>query len=321
MKKTALLFLLTFIFLHQSFAQSPQNPTTLYEWNLSNTFNTPGERVVATINSGTIGSYSGAAIVGQIIDGTTNWGYALPVIANFKLFVNFTGSAYGLQQDVVTPNVTLELKSISATQVAIVANCFSLNKQIRILLRYTTGYTPTLTMGDPTVVNTAGTMLISQPTYSNVLTGRLAINVTDNTKAADYTLAVGGKAIAEAVTVQLQGTWADYVFKPGYHLPSLTDVKTYIDKNHHLPEIPSAQEVANNGINLGEMNKLLVKKVEELTLYLIEKDKEVKAERELSQKQQMTLNAQTLSTQAQDEKIKQLAKQLEALAKKIETKD
>jgi hypothetical protein len=53
-------------------------------------------------------------------------------------------------------------------------------------------------------------------------------------------------------------------------------VKTYIDQNHHLPEIPSEQEVAKNGINLGEMNKLLLKKVEELTLYLIEKDKKEK---------------------------------------------
>lgn len=66
--------------------------------------------------------------------------------------------------------------------------------------------------------------------------------------------------------------WPDYVFKPFYSLPSLTKIKTYIDKNGHLPETPSENEIAQNGIELGEMNKLLMKKVEELTLYLIEKD-------------------------------------------------
>jgi hypothetical protein len=57
-------------------------------------------------------------------------------------------------------------------------------------------------------------------------------------------------------------------------LPSLSAVKTYIEQNQHLPEMPSAQEVEKNGVNLGDMNKLLVKKVEELTLYLLELKKE-----------------------------------------------
>jgi hypothetical protein len=70
--------------------------------------------------------------------------------------------------------------------------------------------------------------------------------------------------------VKLVANWPDYVFKKDYALPSLADVKTYIDQNQHLPEIPSAQQIEKDGINLGEMNKLLLKKVEELTLYLIE---------------------------------------------------
>jgi len=73
--------------------------------------------------------------------------------------------------------------------------------------------------------------------------------------------------------VKLNNVWPDYVFKPTYQLPSLTEVKTYIDQNKHLPEIPSEQEIAKEGQNLGEMNKLLLKKVEELTLYLIENDR------------------------------------------------
>jgi hypothetical protein len=116
-------------------------------------------------------------------------------------------------------------------------------------------------------------MLVAHPTYTSVMDGRLALNVTDITKAAGYTLAVGGSAIAESVTVKLQSGWADYVLEKVYQRPSLTKVKTYIDENQHLPEIPSAAEVAKNGLNLGEMNKLLLKKVEELTLYLVESNR------------------------------------------------
>jgi len=275
MKKMTLIAILFACISTCLFAQSSQTPTTLYEWNLVNTGSTPGERIVATINSGTIGTYTGATVVGQIIDGNGNWGYALPIVANFKLFVNFTSSIYSLQQDVITPNVTLELKSLSATQVAIVANCPVANRQLRIFLRHTTGNTSPITLGDPTVVTTTGTMLKSQPIYGNMMSGRLAINVTDNTKASEYTLAVGGKAIAEAVTVQLQSAWPDYVFKKDYRLPALNELKAYIDQNQHLPEIPSAQQMAQEGQNLGEMNRLLLKKVEELTLYLIENQKQI----------------------------------------------
>lgn len=62
----------------------------------------------------------------------------------------------------------------------------------------------------------------------------------------------------------------DYVLKPTYSLLPLGEVKTYLNKNQHLPEIPSALEVTEKGLNLGEMNKLLTKKVEELTLHLIQ---------------------------------------------------
>jgi len=99
--------------------------------------------------------------------------------------------------------------------------------------------------------------------------GNIGINTTD-TKG--YKFGVNGSMIANSIVVKVY-PWSDYVFKPDYQLRSLAEVKAYIDKNQHLPEIPSAQEVANNGINLGEMNSLLLKKVEELTLYLIEKDK------------------------------------------------
>ncbi len=100
------------------------------------------------------------------------------------------------------------------------------------------------------------------------------ISIGTTSLPSGYSFSVNGSAIATSVTVKLNSAWPDYVFKKDYQLPSLQEVKAYIDQNQHLPEIPSEQQIAKEGLNLGEMNKLLMKKVEELTLYLIEKDKE-----------------------------------------------
>ncbi|MDB5002089.1 MAG: hypothetical protein JWQ34_314 [Mucilaginibacter sp.] len=113
-------------------------------------------------------------------------------------------------------------------------------------------------------------------------TGAIAIGTTD---PRGYKLAVAGSAIAESVTVMLHGSWPDFVFKPKYKLTPLNEVKTYIDQNQHLPDMPSEAEVIKNGVNLGEMVKLQTKKIEELTLYLIEQNKRLeKLEAQLKEK-------------------------------------
>jgi hypothetical protein len=76
-------------------------------------------------------------------------------------------------------------------------------------------------------------------------------------------------------------SWADFVFSEGYQLPTLNEVKLHIDKNKHLPGIPTEKEVKENGVNIGEMQSKLLQKIEELTLYLIQQDntiRELKAE-------------------------------------------
>jgi hypothetical protein len=60
----------------------------------------------------------------------------------------------------------------------------------------------------------------------------------------------------------------------------LKEVESYIQDNHHLPEVPSAEEVSTNGVNIGEMNTLLMKKVEELTLYIIDQQKKLEKQQE-----------------------------------------
>jgi hypothetical protein len=78
-----------------------------------------------------------------------------------------------------------------------------------------------------------------------------------------------------------QDTWADFVFEPEYKLPSLSELETYIKTNKHLPDVPSAAEVAKEKLDLGEMNKILLQKIEELTLHLIGQDKRNREQEEL----------------------------------------
>ncbi len=96
--------------------------------------------------------------------------------------------------------------------------------------------------------------------------GKVGIGTT----TPDEKLTVKGKIHTQEVRVDMTGSVApDYVFNADYQLPSLETIKAYIDQYHHLPEIPSANDIAKNGIELGEMNLLLLKKIEELTLHMI----------------------------------------------------
>lgn len=90
-----------------------------------------------------------------------------------------------------------------------------------------------------------------------------------------HSLAVNGSAIFTKAHVKLSGNWPDYVFDPEYKLPSLKYIEAYINKHKHLPEVPSASEVEQNGIDLGENQAILLKKIEELTLYIIEQEKRI----------------------------------------------
>jgi hypothetical protein len=110
-----------------------------------------------------------------------------------------------------------------------------------------------------------------------------------------YKLAINGNMIATSVKVKAYANWPDYVFNKEHPLMPLSDLKAYVDKNQHLPEIPSAAEIEKNGQDLGEMNKLLVKKMEEMTLYMIEKDKQIRD---------------------QEQRLKSLEQRIEQMAKK-----
>jgi hypothetical protein len=105
------------------------------------------------------------------------------------------------------------------------------------------------------------------------------------TSTPDARLTVKGQVHANEVKVDLNITGPDYVFEKDYQLTSLEDIKTYIDQNKHLPEVPSAKEMEKNGVQLGEMNMLLLKKIEELTLHSIEMNKKIEELRKIGEEQ------------------------------------
>ncbi|MCG3167166.1 MAG: hypothetical protein POELPBGB_02950 [Bacteroidia bacterium] len=109
--------------------------------------------------------------------------------------------------------------------------------------------------------------------------GRVGINTGNdvNNIPDDYRLAVRGYIIAEDVDVRLFDSWPDYVFNKDYKLRSLFDLEKYINTNKHLPGIPDANTVKEDGVRLGEMSALTMEKVEELTLYMIQMNKENEA--------------------------------------------
>lgn len=109
------------------------------------------------------------------------------------------------------------------------------------------------------------------------VTDRLLIGDTLYTIPSQYRLAVKDGIITEKVKVKLKISWPDYVFENSYALQPLSDVADYLKMNKHLPGIPTAVEVKKEGIELGEMNSKLLLKIEELTLYLIKADEEIKA--------------------------------------------
>jgi len=196
----------------------------------------------------------------------------LPFVNVFAQIHYFPGKV-GIATD--TPKVSLEVNGITKSNGPVTflgpgtsAETSGTNKRgLHIDNGLSTGWR-LLTLG-----NVNGTLLSVEGN------GNVAIG-TPNSKG--YKLAVEGTIGARKVKVT-QETWADFVFHEDYKLPSLSEVSLFVQQHKHLPGIPSEKEVKEKGVDLGEMNKLLLQKVEEQLLYIIELNKTVN---ELSRKTQ-----------------------------------
>lgn len=115
-------------------------------------------------------------------------------------------------------------------------------------------------------------------------------------------LEVNGTIKTKEVNITATG-WSDYVFLPEYKLMPLGEVENFIRENGHLPNIPSEAVVMENGVNLGEINAKLLEKVEELTLYLIEQQRELESQKRIIQDQ--SKNIGLLSKQMESFSVKE----------------
>lgn len=133
---------------------------------------------------------------------------------------------------------------------------------IRVKTEQSTSNTPMSTLE----IATKGSASMGDPDLVIVPSGNVGIGTVDPLSK----LAVDGQIRATEVKVLADISVPDYVFEPGYDLRTLKEIEEYIKENKHLPEIPSAAEIGENGIDLGDMNMRLLKKIEELTLYQIQ---------------------------------------------------
>jgi hypothetical protein len=98
-------------------------------------------------------------------------------------------------------------------------------------------------------------------------------SMRNGTVAADLNVA----GTIKATEIKVEAKTADFVFEEDYQLKSLEEVEQFVQENKHLPDIPSAKQMEEDGVGLAEMNKLLLQKVEELTLYVIDQKKKIEA--------------------------------------------
>ncbi|WP_350292606.1 hypothetical protein [uncultured Croceitalea sp.] len=233
-------------------------------------------------------------------DGSTNnnpyfWSDDLQTLDEWYLVVAFIhGDGYAA--NVNHPDTGIyatdgsKLSGVSITDFKLSAN--SVNLQLRAYLNYDTvltdnqffyapaihevnGQEPSIAqLIDPNASNSGSTVWNANGGDINYVSGNVGIGTTSIPVA--YALAVDGKILSEEVRVQISDSWPDYVFDKDYNLPSLSEIQKYILENGHLPNLPSAKEVEQKGIEVGNMNKLLLEKIEELTLYIINQEKRIK---------------------------------------------
>lgn len=126
-------------------------------------------------------------------------------------------------------------------------------------------------------VDNNGSMTLRSKTGINfaplMLEGRVGVNIVNESE--DYAFAVNGGILTDEVMIREVENWYDNVFEDGYDLLSLDELQKYVAKNKHLPDVPSEKEVLESGYKVSEMQGVLLKKIEELTLYVLEQQKRI----------------------------------------------
>ena len=217
----------------------------------------------------------------------TGQGFTLSQLANFGI-----GTTTPAEKLHVVGNARIEGMFTASSRTIIGSDCqtLTLGKALTEGLGYGTSYigfnaqrnsSTNWTCNSSTTQN--GGAVIWSTIYGDILFANLPSDGTSSSQTftdnqvrshVNLKLSADGPLMAKEVKVTLTG-WPDYVFGDTYRLMTLEETEQYIRDNGHLPDVPSAAEVEEEGLSLGEMNKVLMQKVEELTLYIIELQKQI----------------------------------------------
>jgi len=220
--------------------------------------------------------------------------FAIDVNGNQRKFRIRAINTYGVLSETLTVNIKIRSINFNASFTAL--NATGSDTTV-------TNLQPMTDEWDLYVGNgySSGSANIGLKVISN---GNVGIGISNPQNKLD----VNGVIHAKEVKVDLNN-WADYVFRKEYDLPSLEEVERHIQEKGHLPNIPSEKEVLKNGISLGENQKLLLQKIEELTLYSIEQNRKLRAQSEQIERQSeiiLNLKQENLVLKSLMERIEKL---------------
>ncbi|MCT4647725.1 MAG: hypothetical protein N4A74_22240 [Carboxylicivirga sp.] len=285
-------------------SQLIENDLLDQQWHTHNTSSTNKGKWTKIATCTNNGSYADFGTIFELFgNGSSNSIYYYgKLIARFKRQSSTQGPATSMSLILFNSNIGKE-------NIVGIRNGPTIDIYLKINMTYTRYNFRRIILGSSLI-----TALSNQPFLTELPEGDYAINCEDGSISSNRLNAlssiIDGKLEAKEIKVTT-APGADFVFEENYHLKDLSEVEAFIKTNKHLPEIPTAAEMEESGVNLAEMNKLLLMKVEELTLYAIKQ----KAEADSLKKELIVVQKSESNLQKRFEKMK---KELEDRLLKLE---
>lgn len=227
--------------------------------------------------------FSGSKITGLYVDNAPQFVFSGAEFITEQKHTFFAGVSSGIAKDLP---ILLAQNNSSSFTTGIKFYAANYNSNVSPVMSIMQDGTVGIGASAPTAqFHTTGTVRFAGLTNDNTQTrvvvsdanGNLFYRTLSTWTANDIprsSLAVDGEIRAKSLRLKPEG-WADYVFDSAYHLPALGDVRNFIRDHKHLPDVPSAAEIAKDGVDVGSNQAVLLRKIEELTLYTLDQDKKI----------------------------------------------